>query len=237
MLIESRKVLLFDVDGTLIATGGAGGRAMARTARELFGIDAASISVAGRTDSWIVRQLAESAGYSCDSASVARFRQRYLAHLEIEMRAGAKEPLAGVRALLDRLNRRADLWVALLTGNFRRGAEIKLAHFGIESYCRGGAFGDDDEDRRSLLPIALSRVAAEGGPHALPQDTIVVGDTPHDVDVALSNGARAIGIATGPFSVEELRAAGAQAVLEDLRDYAAFAHACGFDPKIGGAAT
>lgn len=220
------KLVLFDIDGTLVLTGGAGGRAMARAAADIFGFENAdkSISMAGRTDAWIVAQMAARQGVPFDAAILARFHDVYIGYLEEEITqpgVQTKGVLPGVEHALAAISRIAHAHLALLTGNFRRGAQIKLEYFKLWQYFEAGAFGEDAQNRNDLLQTALSRVAAAGGPQVAPGDAIVVGDTPHDVAVALAGGARALAVATGPFSVKELRAAGAHAVLEDLSDEAA----------------
>src|SRR5207342_2188382 len=96
-------------------------------------------------------------------------------------------------------------YLALLTGNYERAAQLKLEHFDLWRYFSCGAFADDASDRNSLLPKALARIHACGGPAVRPADVIVVGDTPHDVACAQAAGARPIGVAMGPFSVQQLR--------------------------------
>jgi phosphoglycolate phosphatase-like HAD superfamily hydrolase len=217
-----KRLLLFDIDGTLMLTGGAGGRAMALAAQELFDIPDAlhTIPMAGRTDAWIVGQMAQRHGVSCDGPTLERFRQRYLAHLrrELDVPHPEKGVLPGIRAVLDALMSRSDAHVALLTGNFEAGARIKLDYFDLSGYFRGGAFGDDCHDRNALLPVALDRVQQGGGPAFTPADAVVIGDTPLDIAVAVASGARSLGVATGGYSAEQLRASGADVVLDDLRD-------------------
>jgi phosphoglycolate phosphatase-like HAD superfamily hydrolase len=217
-----KTLLLFDIDGTLMLTGGAGGRAMAMAAQELFDIPDAlqTIPMAGLTDAWIVAQMAERHGVSCDGPVLERFRARYLTHLRREMQVphAQKGILPGVRSVLDALAPRGDTHVALLTGNFEGGARIKLDYFDLYRYFRGGAFGDDCHDRNALLAVALERVQQHGGPAFAPSETVVIGDTPLDIAVALAGGARSLGVATGGYPAEELRASGADIVLDDLSD-------------------
>ena len=143
------KLILFDIDGTLVLTGGAGGRAMARAAQDIFGFPDAdqSISMAGRTDTWIVAQMAAQVGATLGDDIIQRFHDAYIGHLieEIERPASKKGLLPGVAETLEMLCPRADTYLGLLTGNFHRGARIKLEHFGIWDYFRGGAFGDFGE--------------------------------------------------------------------------------------------
>jgi phosphoglycolate phosphatase-like HAD superfamily hydrolase len=130
--------------------------------------------------------------------------------------------MPGVHALLDALTVRDDLALGLLTGNFAEGARIKLEHFDLWKYFAFGAFGDDAADRNALVPVAVERARARGVGGVTPADVLVVGDTPHDVACALAVGAVPVGVATGGFSVDQLRASGAEIVFEDLSDREAF---------------
>lgn len=221
------KLILFDIDGTLVLTGGAGLRAMNRAFDELLGSRQAldDIPVAGRTD-WIILQDALARlGRELDAALFGALRDRYLAHLEVEIDApghGVKGVMPGIREVLDALDARADVSLGLLTGNFEAGARIKLQHFDLWRYFRCGAFGDDAADRNALVPFALSRAHALGVCVVSVEDVFVVGDTPHDIACARAVGARPVGVATGSFTVEELRASGAPHVFADLRDVPAF---------------
>jgi phosphoglycolate phosphatase-like HAD superfamily hydrolase len=126
--------------------------------------------------------------------------------------------MPGVRELLDALAPREDVYLALLTGNYEAGARLKLEYFDLWKYFPCGAFGDDAPHRNVLVPKALATVAARGGPDFAAADAIVIGDTPLDIGCAAHVGARSLAVATGSHSVEELRAAGADDVLQDLAD-------------------
>jgi phosphoglycolate phosphatase len=219
------KLILFDIDGTLVLTGGAGGRAMARAFTDVFGFENGmpSISMAGRTDSWIVAQIAAQHGVPYDSDMLARFHHAYVGHLvqEIHKPGPQKGVLPGVRLVLDALALHEGAHLALLTGNFERGAQIKLEYFDLWRYFASGAFGDRDHDRNSLLPAAIARVEASGGPSVRPSDVVIVGDTPLDVAVAVAAGARSLAVATGSYDANVLRASGADVVLDDLSDVGA----------------
>jgi phosphoglycolate phosphatase-like HAD superfamily hydrolase len=215
-------LLLFDIDGTLCLSGGAGARAMTMAAMDVFGGDGnfESIPMAGRTDAWIVSQMAAARGVRCDAEARARFHTSYVEHLarEIHRPGPRKGVLPGVRALLDVLEPRGDTHLALLTGNYRRGAQIKLEYFDLWRYFGAGAFGDEAHDRNTLLDVALGQVAAVGGPRVPRTQVIVIGDTPLDVAVAQAGGARSLAVATGSYDEQALRASGADAVLTDLAD-------------------
>jgi phosphoglycolate phosphatase len=215
-------LILFDIDGTLVLTGGAGGRAMALAFEELFAVPDAfrSIPMPGRTDAWILSDAAAAHRIPPDSPDLPRFHDVYLRYLATELeRPGARKgELPGVRRLLDDLSARDDVFLALLTGNYEAAARVKLEYFDLWRYFRGGAFGDEAPDRNRLLPKAIARVAASGGPMVESREAVVIGDTPLDVACATLAGARSIAVATGSHGVEDLRAAGADVVFEDLSD-------------------
>ena len=227
-----RKLVLFDIDGTLVLTGGAGIRAMNRACEELVGHPHAldGIPVAGRTDRIILTDVVARAGHALDGGLLERLRDGYISNLREEIerpgrtqsfeslgaRGGVKAVMPGIRELLDVLERRDDVFVGLLTGNFEAGARIKLEHFDLWRYFRCGAYGDDAADRNELVPFALARARRCGLPDIAPDHILVVGDTPHDVACARAVGATSVGVATGGFTVEQLRESGAEIVFQDL---------------------
>jgi len=221
------KVLLFDIDGTLVLTGRAGVRAMNRACEQVIGHSNAldGVAVAGRTDSIILHDALRAIGHEMDEDLFARLRDAYVTLLREEILLpgeGIKAVLPGVAGLLDALRARPDVFLALLTGNFEEGARIKLEHFDLWRYFKCGAFGDDAADRNALVPFALDRARACGLDAIAPEDVFVVGDTPHDVACARAVGAVPVGVATGSFSVADLRGSGADIVFPDLGDAAAF---------------
>jgi len=189
---------------------------------ELFSIANAfhDIPMAGRTDAWILSDAAAAHCIPADSADLARFPHVYLRHLarEILTRGPRFGIMPGVPALLDALAGGRDAYLALLTGNYETGAQLKLEHFDLWRYFRCGAFGDGAADRNGLVPKALARVAGCGGPAFTASDAVVIGDTPLDVACAKAGGARSIAVATGNHTVDQLRAAGADVVFEDFSD-------------------
>jgi phosphoglycolate phosphatase len=221
-MLAVTKLLLFDIDGTLVLSGGAGVRAMVRAFQDVFGFwnGLGSISMAGRTDAWIVSQMVAEHGVRCDEEQFRTFHDTYIRYLaeEVLLPGPEKGVLPGVRALLDVLASREEAYLALLTGNFRRGAEIKLRHFDLWHYFGTGAFGDDSHDRNGLLWKALENVEAAGGPKVRPSEVVIIGDTPLDIAVAVAGGARSLGVATGSYDVETLLESGADAALPDLGD-------------------
>ena len=218
-------LLLFDIDGTLCLTGGAGIRGMALAFEELFGVEAPveGISMAGRTDAWVLAALASARGLAPDPSQAEKFRDAYLRHFPIEIQKPGprKGVMPGVRELLDVLAARDDMHLALLTGNYERSARAKLEYFDLWRYFDGGAFGDRAMDRNHLFDEALASVTARRGTAVSPAETIVIGDTPLDVACARHGGGRSLAVATGGHPSTELRAAGADSVFEDLSDTAA----------------
>ena len=222
-----RKLVLFDIDGTLVLTGGAGLRAMNRALEETLGhangLD--GIPVAGRTDWSILVDAVAKVGREIDRELLGTLRDRYVANLAEEVHHPGKGPKAvmpGIRELLDALAAREDALVGLLTGNFEEGARIKLAYFDLWQYFACGAFGGDAADRNALVPFAVERARKSGLPEIAPSDVLVIGDTPHDVACAHAAGAVAVAVATGGHTVGQLRETGAEIVFEDLSDTRAF---------------
>lgn len=215
-------VILFDIDGTLVLTGGAGQRAMARAFEDVFSVPDAfhNIEMPGRTDSWILSDALAAHGVRRVDADLARFRETYLEHLrsEIQLPGPRKGVMPGVRALLKVLVGRDEVYLALLTGNYRDAARLKLDYFDLWRYFPCGAFGDDAPDRNGLLPKAIAAIQSRGGPEVGPSQVVVVGDTPLDVACAVASGARSLAVATGGYDADALRASGADMVMEDLAD-------------------
>jgi phosphoglycolate phosphatase len=216
-------LLLFDIDGTLVLTGGAGGRAMTLAFEEVFAVRDGfrGIPMAGRTDAWILSDAATAHGIATDSPDLARFREVYLRHLAIEIQqvgAGRKGIMPGVRRLLDTLAPRDDVYLALLTGNYEEGARLKLEYFDLWRYFPCGAFGDDAPQRNGLVSKAVARATACAAVPFSNTGAVVIGDTPLDIACAAFCGARSFAVATGSHSVEQLRAAGADVVMQDLAD-------------------
>lgn len=216
-------LILFDIDGTLLLSGRAGMRAMTRAFSQTFGIGDvfAGESFGGRTDSYLVSKALTRAGLPDTAENHHRFRDAYLPLLAEEIRhpgTGHKGLMPGARELLEALHDYDHLHLALLTGNYREAAEIKLQHFELWDFFEWGAFSDDHADRNQLVPIAKSRAETYDIPVEAIERVIVIGDTPHDVECARVAGATCIAVATGGYTVEQLREAGADQVLPDLSD-------------------
>ena len=237
------KLVLFDIDGTLVLTGGAGLRAMNRACADVIGAPTGltgagptealnGIPVAGRTDWIILHDTLARMGLALDQDLLGRIRERYVTHLRDEIQhpgKGFNGTLPGVPVLLDALEPRDDVFLGLLTGNFKDGARIKLERFDLWRYFRCGAYGDDSPDRNALVPVALERATACGLPAVAPEDVIVVGDTPHDVACAKAVGAVSVGVATGGFTADQLRDCGATVVFDTLEDVGSFVGLMGSD--------
>lgn len=215
------RLILFDIDGTLIDSGGAGVQALDLAMKELFSIENGfdGISMAGKTDTQIIKEGLIKHGISADG-NVEVIVKVYLKHLGKQINNDRKHVKPGIYELLENLNRKREPGLGLLTGNLEQGARIKLGPFRLNGYFPAGAFGSDDEDRNNLLPIAVDRFEKLFQTKIKTDNCIIVGDTPRDVECAHVYGAMCIGVATGPYSFEDLIKARADYVFEDLSDNA-----------------
>jgi len=206
LLAQLFRVVLFDIDGTLLRTGGAGVRAFHRTAA-LWGQPGAMDHVRfhGRTDSSLARQFLEGAGLDYSPSECRRFLHAYSFLLEDELSRNAGELCPGVLELLHELNGVATPpLIGLLTGNIRVGAVLKLMPHSLDSCFVLGAFGDDHESRDELARIALERASAFLNSSLVGEQVLVVGDTPADIQCARAIQAPCLAVATGHYSVTEL---------------------------------
>jgi phosphoglycolate phosphatase-like HAD superfamily hydrolase len=221
------KLVLFDIDGTILLTDGAGKRAIHRALREVFGSTGPdNHSFGGKTDPQIVRELMRIDGHEDPHIddNMPRLLRKYVDYLEEELEASAAkvETMPGIHELLDALDRRDDVVVGLLTGNLVAGAKAKLGSVGIDfGRFKVGAYGSDHEARGELPAVAQRRARDELGVDVTGSDVVVIGDTPADIHCGQSIGARAIAVATGFYTVEALREHHPAAVFEDLSDTAA----------------
>jgi phosphoglycolate phosphatase-like HAD superfamily hydrolase len=218
------RLVLFDIDGTLLSSHGAGRRAMQAALIEVFGSRGSpSYRFDGKTDKQIVRDLMRGEGVedAIIDACMPDVLEAYVAGLQQELALPHTkvEALAGVLALLDALVDRAHCTVGLLTGNLEPGAQHKLnaAGIGYERFAVG-AFGSDHEVRAELPGIAQRRAREHLGLHVEGSAMVIIGDTPSDIDCGRPIGARAIAVATGHYTVDALAAHGADAVFSDLAD-------------------
>ena len=203
------RVVLFDIDGTLIRTRGAGTMAFERTFASEFRIPRAteSLNFAGRTDSSLVRECFQIHQIKPTPKSFQRFFENYVFWLDHLLRESNGAPCAGVVECLNEFGRLAHApLVGLLTGNIRLGAEIKLRHFQLWDFFRLGAFGDDHEDRNELAKIAQRRARRMLGREVAGEEILVVGDTPRDIECARSIDAKVLAVATGGYPLAKLHA-------------------------------
>ncbi|HEY1120591.1 MAG TPA: HAD family hydrolase [Haloferula sp.] len=214
------KLWLFDIDGTLVDTGGAGMRALQEAAEECFGGSGPQLDLAGSTDLGVLAGILAHFDRAHGPDEEATFFACYLRHLEKNLAGGgySGRVLPGAAELLEDLARLPDVTVGLLTGNIAGGAAAKMRHFGLDAHFAFGAYGCDYADRNLLGPVALQRAAVHVGRDFAAAETLVIGDTPKDVACAKAMGARCLAVATGHFSAEQLRECGADFVVERLDD-------------------
>lgn len=220
MEVNNRKLVLFDIDGTLVSCGPTPRRVFRRALEQTFGtagpIDGWAFD--GKTDPMIVRELMEAAGVAWSDAQIETALRLYMEGLSSELPAEpGKRVLPGVVRLLDILQERGAL-LGLLTGNVRDGARAKLESLGLWGYFPFGGFADDSHLRSEIATAAVRRAEEFARRKFVGRDIIIVGDTPHDMQCGRHLGARAVGVATGRSTPEELLAAGAEAALEDFLD-------------------
>jgi phosphoglycolate phosphatase-like HAD superfamily hydrolase len=214
------RLVLFDIDGTLLTCGPQVRPLFAESLVEVFGTagDIDGYDFSGRTDPGIVRDLITAAGVPAGevAAGMPRMRELYLARLEGALDRRGMRLLPGVLELLERLAARKDVVVALLTGNWKPGAEIKLSRFDLNRFFRFGAFGCDGIERAELPPVAWERAERETGRRFLPEETLIIGDSLQDVSCAQAHDIRVLAVATGRTPAAALREAGADWVVADL---------------------
>jgi phosphoglycolate phosphatase len=223
--MPSPTVALFDIDGTLIVTGGTGRRSVNRAFLKMYGrADACdSFGFDGMTDRLIARMGLEAIGVTATAEAIDAWLAEYLIALEDEVSKadganfrllpGMNEAIAAAQA--------ADMAVGLGTGNVREGARIKLERVGVHHHFRFGGFGCDAEARPEVIRLAAERGAEQLGVPVASCRVVVIGDTPRDVDAARAIGAECIGVATGRYSVADLQASGAHYVFADFSHAAA----------------
>jgi phosphoglycolate phosphatase-like HAD superfamily hydrolase len=188
--------------------------------RQQFGVtdDLHGVEVAGKTDSGIVHQILRKQKIAVTAENTAAFLERYLELLAGELPLRPGRLLPGVKDLLPRLQARPQNVLALLTGNLRRGAQLKLAHYGIWDFFEFGAFADDHHDRNELGPFAQHRAREKHAINFGAADIDVIGDTPHDIACGKAIGARTIAVATGSFSRVQLAAHRPDMILDDFSE-------------------
>ena len=225
-----KRLLLFDIDGTLIHSAGAGVQALKSALNERFGItdDLNGIEIAGMTDSGIVLSILKKHNIPETSENVSAFLDSYVHFLSLELPRRKGKLLPGVLDLLETLKTRPHVVLALLTGNVSRGAQLKLEHYGVWHFFEFGAFADDHHDRNRLGPFARAR-AREKHRQEFPAAAIdVIGDTPRDIACGKALGARTIAVATGTWNREELATHQPNFLIDDLSDVEGIIHTLGW---------
>lgn len=209
---------LFDIDGTLVDTGGAGIRALQEASLALFGDAGPALDLAGSTDLGIVEHLHAHFGIAPDPPQIDAFFAAYHERLVWNLAHGnfPGRVIEGVVEVLELLAARPGAALGLLTGNTAAGAAAKMRHFQLDRYFPVGAYGCDHADRNRLGPIALARAATHFGRSFTAAETWVIGDTPKDIACAHALGARCLAVATGQFTAEALHAHGADEVVASL---------------------
>ncbi len=220
------KILLFDIDGTLISTGGAGYRAMTRAFESVFNIPDGlqGISLSGMTDRIIFKNACTARQIEWQKEQEDQFKSLYLKFLseEIKKPNPKKYICPGIGELLPRLQEIPEVHLGLLTGNFARGAEIKLEAFDLYKFFDFGAYGDDNGDRNLLFNYAVERLQQKTGIVPRGDQVWIIGDTPRDIACARPHQAWSVAVATGVFSAAQLEAENPHFLFNDLSDSNAF---------------
>ena len=221
----SKYAVLFDIDGTLLGSGGAGSHAFYETFREDFGISdpVDGVPFAGRSDRAIAYDLMKLNSVEPSEENWQRFQHTYTSRLANSLRVNDGRVLPGVQELLSKIERLDYVTLGLITGNMEAGAKAKLVHYGLVERFYFGGYGDHHTDRDDIARAALDAAhrhleTLHEGQEATLHGAMVIGDTQHDITCAHAIGAYAVGVATGSASLDELQAAGADLVLEDLSE-------------------
>jgi phosphoglycolate phosphatase len=209
---------LFDIDGTLVDTGGAGMKALQEATSEVFGHQGPALDLAGSTDLGIIATIHAHFEIEPTPERIAVYFEVYQRRLDWNLSHGGfpGRVYHGVCVVLEELANRQHATLGLLTGNIAGGAASKMRHFGLAAYFPFGAYGCDHADRNRLGPIALQRAAAHAGRTFSAAETLVIGDTPKDIACAHAIGAKCLAVATGQFTAAALEAHGADHVVESL---------------------
>ena len=215
-----KRLLLFDIDSTLVSTLGAGVKALQQIVERRYGAqdDFSDIEIAGRTDVTIVANILRKYRIEPTPENLESFLDEYVAGLAKLLPQLQGHVLPGIREILERLKPRPDRVLALLTGNLRRGAELKLTRYGLWQFFEFGAFADDHRDRNELGTFARQRAKQMHGHNFDSAQIDVVGDTGHDIACGKAFGARTVAVGTGSWSRERLQASQPDFFFEDLSD-------------------
>jgi phosphoglycolate phosphatase len=214
---------LFDIDGTLLSSGGAGKAALEAAFTEVFGVALrVQVPYSGRTDRAIARDLLRLHDIEDCQENYDKLHAGYLSLLPDSLNRHDGRVLPGILALLQQLQKREHIAIGLLTGNIRAGARVKLGHYGLFEHFAFGAYGDRHFDRDDVAHEALTEVRARLGAQVVPERIWVIGDTPLDIRCARAIGARVVAVATGLHTCDQLREADPDLLVEDFTDPSAF---------------
>jgi len=221
--LPAERLLLFDIDNTLLYSGGAGSVAMTAAFRDIFGVDDGfgKIEFSGRTDRFILQSALDTHGIDGDfEAQLTPFLERYYALLPATLAEKQGTLMPGFPQLLSSLAQVPNARLGLATGNFSEAAKFKLAYYGIDEFFTEGSsllggFGEESIDRADVVRKAMESVGA--GVSA--EQVLIIGDTPKDITAALDNGVTAVGVATGSYTTDQLRDSGAHMVFEDFSNW------------------
>src|SRR5690349_22159750 len=216
--MPAKRLLLFDIDGTLVNTGGAGVESLKATVRNRFrsGDDLRDIEIAGKTDRAIMRDILRKYQVDPTEENIISFAGEYIDGLPLYLSRTRGRVLPGIQQLLERLKPQPHIVLALLTGNLQEGARLKLQHYGLWHFFEFGAFADDHHDRNELVGFARKRAHLMHGHDFDAADIDVIGDTNHDIACGKAFGARTIAVATGSWSREQLQGCTPDFLFDDL---------------------
>jgi phosphoglycolate phosphatase len=216
--MPAKRLLLFDIDGTLVNTGGAGVESLKATVRNRFraGDDLRDIEIAGKTDRAIIRDILHKYRVDPTEENITSFAREYIDGLPPCLSRTRGRVLPGIQQLLARLKPQPHIVLALLTGNLQKGAILKLQHYGLWDFFEFGAFADDHHDRNELGAFARKRAQLMHDHDFDAADIDVIGDTNHDIACGKAFGARTIAVATGSWSREQLQGCAPDFLFDDL---------------------
>lgn len=220
------KLLLFDIDGTILLTHGVGRRSVERALEEVLGfpVSTEGISFSGKTDPQILREVLErrAPGHAAADDRFDEVVAAYEAHMRQALPDARVELLPGVRPLIEHLHADPDLQLALVTGNLEPLAYLKLAAVGLDAYFPFGAFGSDSPNRHDLPALAVARARAHTGHAFSGKEIIIIGDTEHDIACGRALDVFSVGVCTGHFARPDLEVHGPDVLLDDLSDLPRF---------------
>jgi phosphoglycolate phosphatase-like HAD superfamily hydrolase len=219
-VMSKKRLYLFDIDGTLITSGGAGETSYREAVGKFCGSLAPleGLNFAGNTDTGLARSVLMAAGKEPTQEAIMALHDTYLGILADRIHRHQGSLLPGIILLLDQLKERPDCVLALLTGNLAAGAEVKLTHYGVWHYFDFGAYADDHHERNQLGPVAAARAFEEHGEEFTPDRIYVIGDTPRDIECGKAFGAVTVAVATGKYSREELASHRPDFLFDDFSD-------------------